>query len=167
MRRFRGVINKLVKNQRFIGCCLVIGLLLGGCTANDLQSKTVPIDRAGIDASGVVQLLDGNRAYELCGVIAPDGFRDEAKAKIETLLKTPDSDVVVQGATTGTYEAFVITSQGERSIEEELLRDGLLITTEDVSNCPNGPARIPAETIAREKKLGVWAVSPPVSSQTS
>jgi len=162
--------NLLVKIKWFVGC---VGLLavVGGCSrVAHSQSERLPIDAVTLGNSGSVQLVrsDSGQEYRLCGVEVAKGFEAMAQARLQALVSLSDVDVMLQQATGNTYEAFLVGLDGETPMEEGLLLDGLLVTTTDVEQCPNGGPRQLAQQIAQENQMGVWGVvvSPPVSPKS-
>jgi endonuclease YncB( thermonuclease family) len=114
------------------------------------------------------QIQQGNELerVRLCGIDAPERdqqFGEEAKAYLENLVLRVSNNVMIVPTDRGRYgrivaEVFVPASNGDRFVQEELLRAGMAyVYPQYVDTCPNADSMRNAEAIARWQKVGVWS----------
>jgi endonuclease YncB( thermonuclease family) len=109
-----------------------------------------------VDDNLLFNISNGREQHQvkLCGVDVPNSQKLAAKTLINKELETVDSiaTIVFSG---DTAEVFIKSNSGfEKMLSEELLVNGLAKLKQD--NCPDQSSLETAETLAKQKKVGLW-----------
>lgn len=148
---------------------------LTGCTSvqrylspsSTQQSESWLVTRISDGDTLVVERNGQEQKLRLCGVDAPEKDQplgDEARRLLQDLIPESDQVEVVPieedryGRTVAEVFAVNVDGGGEISIQEELLKAGLVwVYPRYVDGCPNGEIFKRAEAIARGQRRGVWS----------
>ncbi|MFM7407010.1 MAG: thermonuclease family protein [Cuspidothrix sp.] len=109
-----------------------------------------------VDDNLILNISNGREKNQirLCGVDVPNSQKLAAKTLINKELKTIDS-IAIFVFNGETAEVSIKSDSGiEKMLSEELLVNGLAKIKTD--NCPNQSSLEIAETIAKQKTVGLW-----------